>query len=631
MTSRTPLKWIPLAALGALLHCASQPLQAPQDALSRYDVVVAGLVATYDRDSGTVDLTWQPPARQPDFYKLYRTSTVGRDTLPIDFTSFGSGSRIAGNRTSFTDVVGLPNTVYYYRMRALMVASISCNGSFCDTVFVEGPVSAWDTCRAGSTVSFSIAGGDLFTAKDTLRLWLLDIFHQVVRVRFGDSAIGTTLVTNTTRNPDLTYTVDASDTIHTYPWRLKQGAGDKTVYAQLTRHTNHNGRDTIIDTIVSDGIGIRPYRADIKLRNEMTVVGDSTPGSRNPNETMRVWFSNKGLGENVGGKRDVYTIYRPFVDFNLSIFSDTTFDTAFDCRITFADSLPKLDAGPLSYTMPKQNGLTGRGAAHDDAHIYHYAFGPYGTDATWTANMARLTDVSGAGQYSAGPAQVCYDRLKAMNAGNIRGAGKKEIAVVLRMRGRYFGEERLIYSSARLNPNSRYVSYYDAYPPLVERDSWEFYYPDDGATIKGAFSVNMNQANTIFDSVGAQMTQRGLVWDKGGADVAAISLFFAEMPDSMAASWSPSSTPASITMARLLSMRHHELPFPVSGRDSKVFPVYWNIDPSGWNTGWYLVAIVTEDNFGNQGIAPYIKGDGTGAGSFYNPQHWQLITGTMGF
>jgi hypothetical protein len=78
-----------------------------------------------------------------------------------------------------------------------------------------------------------------------------------------------------------------------------------------------------------------------------------------------------------------------------------------------------------------------------------------------------------------------------------------------------------------------------------------------------------------------------------------------------------------------LSYRHRIYPFPIGERTDKLYPVYWSIDATGWDTGWYLVAIITEDSFGNRGIAPFTKG-ANGSGYATNPQHWRFVTGSSG-
>jgi len=220
-----------------------------------------------------------------------------------------------------------------------------------------------------------------------------------------------------------------------------------------------------------------------------------------------------------------------------------------------------------------------------------------------------------------------FDSLVHMT--NLYSNGRKEFAIIARFRGRFFGEDRIVISSGRIRRAQSYVSYYDAYPPVCKRDSWEFYFPDDGSTIDGALYIDLNSDGEIYDD-GEQQTNRGVVEDRGGADVASIDLVVAEMPDELVASWDRS-TYRDITLEQLYSYRHRVFPFEVGKRDdaSKVYPVRWGpIDPSGWDTGWYLIAIVASDEYGNRGICPFKKAGGRGYNT--NPQHWRIVTGSVG-
>lgn len=609
---RTLLCGTVCAVLGGLA-CTSPVDQAGVD-LGQYNTVPQGFTAAFDEVSGKVTCTWNAPSRPVDFFVLYR-GLVG-ERLATE----GARSRIDGSLTSYSDVVGLNNAVYVYELRTAVIQAIdafpSDEGTLYDTVLVESEGSTPVRCFVGSGISFSINGGDLFTAVDTCRLVMIDRKRELASVEFSAES--------TLANPQ---TVSITDSLTSVPWTLKQGGGAKYVWARL--HYSSGRLDTL-----RDDIAIRPYRVEIKLRND----------TRKPNETMRVQYARDGSTEYAGKQVDLYHVYRPRVDFSISTFSDSTFSEDFNYCVLFPRSNSRLDTSAAVLASRTINArLTGIGAAHDDQRLYYCGFDPtgkYDTGAVATSSFG-LSQLRLLSNYkgttvtrtdSSSGIAAKFDSLIYMSGDDIYARGKKEFSLAIELTGRHFGDKRIIYSSARLTSAQEFVSYYDAYPPAVQRDKFEFFYPDDGATISGAITVNINQAGSIYDAGGAILADRGMVWDKGGADVSRIELVIAEMPEALVQSWSDATSKA-ITYQQLMSYRNHVYEFPVGVRDSRVCPVYWNgIDPSSWNTGWYLVALVTEDSFGNRDIAPFgpPRGAGGGVGSNINPQHWRIVTGSVG-
>jgi hypothetical protein len=604
------------AVCAAVVLTCTEPLDPAGAAaqIEEYNYSPSLTSLSYDKSTGKVVCQWTPAAVQPTYYKLYRALPGG------EMVTSGDRSRIMGSLTTYNDVVGLENAVYEYELRAAFLQSIdtfpSMTGTVYDSVLVEGPPSNKISVRVGSGYAFTIAGGALSTPTNVCTLVVLDYDHQFAS---ADFAPDTSLFSNPDSVKSLVLGTSQVEWKF-YPWTLWPGKGTKIVWARL----NYTAGGSIL---IKDDIEIRSYRASVKLRNE----------TRRPNETMRVWYAKNKEGEYATyGMCDVYTIYRPYVDFGLSIFSDSTFADSFLVQLVFPLSTAKLTVpqpgnSPAGYyTKQSKCYLTGWGAAHNDLAPYRYSFQP--GDSAGDTSLSLLTqNVTGSATTDLRlPAQKAYDTLKYMGYNDIRDKGRKEFTVRLTMYGRYFKDSRTIFSSGRLDAQQDMISYYDAYPPMCLRDWFEFFYPKDGSTIPGGVCVNLNQSGSIIDpATGVQSTNRGLIWDKGGADVAKVELVIASMPDALAASWSNTSW-GSISYDQLMGYRHHTFPFAVGVRSSKVYPVYWCVDPTGWDTGWYLVAIITEDSFGNRGIAPFSAGTGTDASSTFNPQHWRIVTGSVG-
>ncbi len=623
-----------LLSVGALV--CEQPVELPSESeVEQYEIAVSGFQADYNPTSGKVECTWGAPSRTPRFYRVYRGVAPTRPGDTVKMVSEGDRYfikegelRASGTSLVYDDVVGLENTVYHYEVRAGFVDD---NGRI-----ILGPPSNRVECLVGSGIAFSINDGDLATRYDTCHLTLQDARRVLQSARFSaDSSMANAV------------TVQVNSTVVKVPWTLPRGSGTKYAYAEITYTDGRSER-------LSDDIEIEAFQVNFKLRNE----------TREPNKSMAVRYARDGRGEILNHFRkdvDLYTIYRPFVEFGVSIHSDPTFDTLFDYWLVFPDTAATfatgvepgpfwldsdgrlgrsgfLHGGKWLHTQRRQGRLTGIGGLHDDQYKYRYEFYPHRDSLQdGKQNISMLYAETGAdgdavtvsGSLSGGVYST-YDSLTYLGGDFAFKKGMKEFAIIARFRGRYFGEDRVVISSGRLDPNQQSVSYYDAYPPACLRDGVEYEYAADGATIEGELCIDLNAAGSAFNEDGTLNINRGVVIDRGGANVTSIELLISEMPDSLVAVWG-GNTHNEITLEQIRSYRTRVFPYVITENSSIIYPVRWcPINPSGWSTGWYLLTIVASDEFGNKGICGFSKAGSLGDDDNKNPQHWRIVTGSTG-
>jgi hypothetical protein len=648
-----------LVAVTAVLlaGCGRKPLE-PEITLPT--ATVSGLTARYMQSQEIVRLTWQKPVTDVEIagYRLYRTSTVGPDGVPTDFISQGSRLWIHPDSTSFDDIVGLAVGTYYYLMTAVTqqslvrdvlydtvlcnTYSIECSIDECDTVSGEsrtaqevftvcdtvdsfvvidtlynegdpgqtGTGKPWASVYVGSEFAFSINNGAIFTAKDTCDLVVYDVFRKVKSLRFAN---GDTPVFGSQQPLGVSY--DEEIASHVARWVLKKGPGTKRVHAELT--FDNGEKDTI-----RDDIGIRPYRIDMKIRNE----------SRKGRRSMTVGR------EYVSERRDFfarYVIGKPYIEFSVNTFGDSTFMEQFEYWIVVTASAGDswLKQRGKKYATPVRIAqLTGVGPNHNDRHIYRFSFDPdravLDPTSESAVNLAHLRDAN-KGSIEPGTQNQYYanfQKLTALDHAMKRDEGVKEFAIVMRMKGRYFGEERVIASSARLDSKGSMQSYLDFYPPSLRRHGYDFMeYEtwDDGDDVKGSFNIRLERAVDGGDT--------------SGADVKAIDLIIAAMPEELAEQWGDDplnpaieKLSAGLTLQQLMGYRHRIIPYPIAAPENPVDGIFWsNIDVSAFPAGPYLVGFITEDEFGNRGIAPldHRPPEDLGRKTQPNPYHLNFVSG----
>jgi len=403
-----------ICGLAAFLLCTVEPL-APLPSVP--SMRVTGFTADYVKTQNKIFLQWTPITDAFSFYHVKRftlSSASNEDTLTS--TEFN----IESSKTSWWDVLGLENTIYYYQIRAFKV-SAGVAGAM-DTLRGYLDESGMDTAQVQTGVSFSINSGAVFTVSDYCTLAVGDFSDTLSNIRFTQmTAKYWTKGTQTRKvNVDDPYNPPSSDStrswlkngwitsvaalsaactskvypyfdsvdtrndaaareksksagtivngLNRYGWWLKKGNGSKRVYVELTF------KDGRKDTLVNN-IEITPYRIQLAFRNK-TGSSDQTM-SKSP-----LAFGTE------------YHFYKPFVQFGISIFADTTILEDFDYWLCLADSNSIMTYNVTGSTIawletaPRHARLTGRGPLHDDDYVYTYSIDP--SDALGKENLSVL-------------------------------------------------------------------------------------------------------------------------------------------------------------------------------------------------------------------------------------------------
>ncbi len=652
-----------------LVGCYREPLEPDVDP-EEFRMEIAGLCATYDPESNRVHLSWRPldPAEEQfDCYRIYRATTgvsvatnggVAVPEVSTDkLVSTSVRRAVPGDDSTFVDVPDVANTLYAYGIKALRI-----DGA--DTT--EGILSELDTCRVGVETSFTINDGALFTATDLVTLTVNDpaglvdsvVFTQQytqylvkdstrVEVHFDDPLSPPTaeqleqLITDTylqfsgklaqgvekiavpqfdaddPRNAQRRFSLDQGTE---FEWYLKKGNGEKNVWGRLVYH---NGS---IDTI-DESIDIAPSGNNgfirIRMRNDM----HSSEASMRP----------------LPSDPSSYVIYKPWIDFTISIAADTTIAEQFEYWVAFTDSTASLETrisarSAWLETAPRTGRLTGIGANHNDDHVYRYSLDPataegaenlaslrrtynYPNDndidqlpfklrgdeplneiavpgSYWGANPKRWQSTSreiiDIQETLAGTPAENYHEIVKMQRSFLFDFGRKEFVIFARFKGRYFDDVRVAASiGPRLNispahPNHM-QTFIDFYPPKANIDDNQPLWLTNGYEVANVF--------------GYALSSSGSVADDGHARVTTIELVVAQWPAERV--WDKKTTPFEIDIEELLAYRHRILPYDVTIPKATLNDVAWrNVDASDWPSGQYVMGILTEDEYGNGGFAP---------------------------
>ncbi|MDD5673652.1 MAG: hypothetical protein PHC61_05795 [Chitinivibrionales bacterium] len=694
-----------------LMQCA-KPLDPATVAAPPADFAktVTGLSVTFNRLTDNATLRWNNhDTAGVSFFRIFRTTILDKDSNPDPTTVVSTENRryIAKSESTFTDVLELVNTVYWYGIKPVRVVGNDTTEGLLSSPLVD--------CRVGVEISFNINKAALFTVTDKCSLYVNDPADTLASIRFTNNVnhyllnmrtngFGQTINIDLSNpltfssNAQLQALMDSSATqkrwirakqsgtlppgtlsdsvaafavpnfdsldlsnpnpkmtavpqVDVFPWTLAQGNGVKTVYAELTYKPDPTGK-VKIDTLKSV-INIRPYRIVVKLKNS------TDPGTR----TMRVYANtiNSATVEN-------YTVYTGNIDFGVSIFADTSINQEFDYWLITPDSASPLIAQPGDQTIFLHAGsqyawlqapsihshLTGSGPAHDDNFVYHYsidttnpntiwkpgnsntltrtiktqdpsvktyAFRIVGSNyynelatpgSYWGANPGYFDENHSmlvfAGQTPVGGQQACqvtlsglspsqaYHEMVKMNPSALYNAGVKEFAVALRFTGRFFNDVRTVLSFKEVD-GATYVgqTYFGLYPPkavfFLNQSGVNPDWIGNDCTITGPFNYSLKTLASVQSSSHASIEQ--------------VLLVIAQFPDTM--QWNPFVTPAQMTIDQLYSYRHLVIPYNVQVPNYILDNVRWaNVDPSSWPSGRYLMAVITQDEYGNRGIAPTI-------------------------
>lgn len=666
--SRTQVLLVAILVLMGM-GCYRDPLEPDVDP-EEFRMEITGLSATYDPESNRVHLSWHaldPAEEQFDYYRIYRATTgvsfetsggVATPVVVMDqLVSTNERRTVPAGDSTFVDVPDVANTVYAYGIKALRV-----DGA--DTT--EGILSALDTCRVGVETSFTINDGALFTAVDRVTLTVNDpaglvdsvVFTQeykqylvkdstMVEVHFDDpgspptteqigqliadgylqfsgklaQGVEKTVVPQfdavDPRNAQRRFSLQQGTE---FEWYLKKGNGEKNVWGRLVYHS---GR---VDTI-DESINIAPSGNNgfirIRLRNDM----HSSEASMRP----------------LPSDPSSYVIYKPWVDFTISIAADTTIAEEFEYWIAFTDSTASLETrinarSAWLETVPRTGHLTGIGANHDDDYVYHYALDPATAEGAenlaslrrtynypndndvdqlafklrgdeplneiavpgsywgqspkrWQSTSRELIDIQ---ETLAGTPAENYHEIVKMQRTFLFDFGRKELVIFARFKGRFFDDVRMAASIgpkldiSPTHPN-RMQSYVDFYPPKANIDDNNPLWLTNGYEVANVF--------------GYALSASGSVVDDGYARVEKVELIITQWPSERL--WDKYTTPFDISIDELLVCRHRILPYDIPIPRATINDVAWrDIDATDWPSGQYVIGILTEDEYGNGGFAP---------------------------
>lgn len=456
---------------------------------------------------------------------------------------------------------------------------------------------------SGGDMSLSLNDGDVYTVVDTCTVVLRDRSASARGVRFTDSTCNGVPVfgAGNARNPSDSAVV--SDSVYTQRWALRLGRGRKCVWAEVT------SADSTVDTLY-DCIDIAPYTLRVTMQNP-------TSGS----ETSRRYSTRLEKVELGNRYVEVQNIYRPYYQFSINTGGDSSFVPRFSCAVGFAEGdEPKVRGYPLLRTVQRTFSLDG-----DSGHVYEYSFDPDTADGRANLDSLYRDIVPGFGRLYGLSSRGVYNVPTSLSRTDMYLAGRKEIVLVLSFTGKYFGERRNVLVSGRIDERFDFVTYFDAYPPVIHRDWWQHDMPEEGDTVSGVIRVSMHTG----DQYDTASQDRGFIADFGEADVAGVDLVLARMPDSMAAAWNDSSY-RGITMEDVFRLPMHTWPLPIPEPKPVIRAMTWDsVDLRQVVEGSYLAAFVTEDSFGNRGLG-YLQVGNVGGyvewGVHTNPMRWYVMS-----
>lgn len=608
--------WGMLIATVLLLECGA-PLDVPVNA-DIFAVGVDSFQGVYDKTNDKIVLSWENlTGRVFSFYSLVRFSdtTQGGAAVAPKYVI------IPGTSTSYRDVPDLERGVYWYSLvpAAVVGEGDTLYGIASDTIEVVG----------GRGVSFSINNNATYTPTRDVSLIVNDRFGIVSRVRFTNKVKGgkpdfdfvqTDDPDNYNPNRSVSMGGNARQTVQ---WKLVSGGGNKKVYAVFEfTALSGGGADT-----ASSEIGIAPYKYRVRIANKKKVLIDSigndeVQGYRTGPNDATVLYSEFLSGFTV---KEEYTFVAPKVEFNVSIGTDTTVEQDFEYWLLFTRGMANVDQATFlatddeSYwyeTAPRKGRLTGRSALeHDENTVYEYS-----VDISTAAGRENLTilskldaveSVNGYAGIARTPKVDGVEEnsrvFRNLKFSDLINAGRKEFVLVLKFKGKYFGEDRYVAlrdellqpsglsGSAALQQATTTNTYFDFYRPSVAFvSSQNPKYLNNGDTVSGSFSV--------------YLSQDGAAADKGKSRITDISLIIARKPPAMAwdyLSWKVVEDVPVVAMEDLKTEPFHIFPANLGVPKKSFLEISWQgIDVSNWASGRYFIGVYTEDEYGNGGLAP---------------------------
>ena len=634
-----------LAALSAgfFLFCTA-PLDAPLGA-DLFAVRAEGVQAEYDGTRDRIVLTWRAPRRDDVFnYRITRYTDTLDGGVARNPVSWFAGPFDVQDTLRYEDTPDLVRTNYWYYLEPVRMVD---NGELLvglpsDTVSVFG----------GYGVSFSINDNATETPVRDVELVVRDRFNQLARVSFTSRMAAGAPLFGFAQNSDpdnyANRTVGmGGESVRRVPWKLPVGPGNKTVFARFEFTDAAGGR---IDTSRTE-IGIASWEYRIRIANRRKVLNDvmnsdDSIGYRTGPHDATVLYSERY--PDAFTVEDEFTFVAPEIVFNVSIGTDSTVERVFEYWLLFAReeariSFSEYGAGAADTvrhwfeTNRRRGELTGRRSVleHDFETEYRYSVDTM--DVQGRQNLSALTRcISNEGYPSVARGAPLTDL--AVNARIFRGlkhnllvsAGRKEVVLVLRFKGKHFGEDRYIATHARVIPprgsgggavlqEQRITTlYFDFYTPRIA-------FPDR------ADPRYLNNGDTVSGDLSVWLLRDGSVADGGNSRIAEVGLIVAKKPAGFSwdyRSWNAVHDVPQVTLADLKQGNYRLFPFDPGRLSKGLSEVSWEgIRIDSWSSGQYLVGIYAADEYGNAGLAPAAFQIQTGQPPRTNPFEITILSG----
>ncbi|MBD3243675.1 MAG: hypothetical protein GF331_24000 [Chitinivibrionales bacterium] len=603
-----------LAIAAMLLWSCDGPL--PAESAAEYRLAIPSLDAQFV--NGKILLNWQAPTGDFDYYRIYRTTetdSLGNPDMSKLVSTLQRDS-IDGSLLSFIDQPEPAEGMYYYAIRAVYIDTSGTHE--------EGALSPVDAqgnvqlvaVQVGYDLRFSINRGKVFTLVPQCSLIVEDPGHVLSSVRFtqirGESVptgqppslpddphdqvrdlavygllTGLSLPPDTGRvnfdiddpnNPVRTAVYDPARAVHTLPqqWTLLPGAGQKTVFAELT-YANGT-KDTVVDIIHTE-----PHRVGLTIRN---TIGEDGGTVRDTSET----YTKK----NVETQVRMLIFYTNDIHFSVKVFGDKAIERDFDYWLLSARDYSTvtelLDSRHWIMTMPRRGMLTAGEGLHSSDTVYSISVDTSahsnGRETLDSLLVGRWADVDTLYTGNYAEQRRAFDLLLSSSLdGRTDAKARKQFLLVARFRESYFQGSfiRVFGLSGPEGEETR--TYRDVYPPLLRFNAGEQneHHISEGDTIQGPFSFVLDTSSLI---------------DSGMAKITEVKLGVARMPTGFA--WDPST----FTLGQFYTLSHELFPFTVEKPQAVIKDVRWDdIDPRDWTSGRYIMGIIYGNERGDEGFA----------------------------
>lgn len=609
------IKYLSYLFLTVPLYIAcSEPVAIQQD-LELFDKTPTGFTGKFDYAANKIILRWDQLSNV-DFYKLQRYTDTLSDGKPGAVTESIVGSTTSANDgvIVYSDVPSLEKSDHFYIL-------VPCKRHLDDTVF--GKPSLPLRVPAGIGISFYINDRSTTTQKRNVALHVEDPQGMLKKISFSQ-------VVNDSALPIFDFSADQDaqnfdqrqisfenqgvGKTRAVSWVLPLGSKEKKVFALLEFYS----RDAVSfqpETLVAQ-LAVAPYYIKTKYEHVMQIINGDNSDQLSPN--YRSGNSNATAINEVyqSTKKNKVTINSKFIEFSVSIGSDSTMSQAFDCWIVYGENLNCAAGGrlnaPLWATAPQRFSLTGAGKYHDERQKYVYSFDPNSEQGKINLRYAVPINASLAATYPyvESPLDTSTHRDINQNFKNIisskqvsesLGEMKKKFILVLKFVGTEFEDDRYYFSEPSLLPGSKLTnttteSYLDFFVPFIRLiQSKSPYFLTNGDTLVNNLDFVLDEGQSIHDGGLARITKLELIIAKKPANLEWNPL-----------SWKDSSDVPIVNLELFKQNSYSIIPYPIAAPLATLKNVAWNaIDLSAIPSGKYFIGIIASDEFGNEGFAGY--------------------------